>query len=86
MLRTLSVQKDSAWKERAKEASILIGATSIAKYMGCSRQTIYRWRTHRSFPAAKLPNGRLAITRNQIEQWLLARYMEQMNGRQHRPR
>jgi len=68
-----------------KPAHILIGGSVIAKYMGCSYRTIYRWRKHLNFPACKLPNGRLAISPAQIDQWLMARYLVQTNGRPHRP-
>jgi len=82
MLKPMPVQKTRSLKPQNQH--ILIGAKTIAQPFGCSAQTIYRWRRHLGFPACKLPNGQLAITYTLIDQWLLARHMEQRkNGRQH---
>ena len=70
----------------ATHAPIIIGARNIAVRMGCSRETIYRWTRKLSFPAAPLPNGRLAVSQHMIDQWLLARRATRVNGRPMRSR
>ena len=52
---------------------ILIGNRQISRYIGISEWTVWNWRKRHSFPAASLPDGRVATTPSLIDAWILAR-------------
>lgn len=54
----------------AQWPGLLISAAKIASYCGVSQRTIRRWREHHGLPLCHLPDGRLAISQNLVDQWL----------------
>ena len=52
---------------------VLITWKRISRYCGVSVDALINWRNNHGFPAAPLPDGRIAVTKNLIEQWLMAR-------------
>ena len=51
---------------------MLIGWEQISRYLGVCITTARRWERH-GLPVARLPDGRTAMTKVLINQWLLAR-------------
>ena len=51
---------------------MLIGWKAISRYLGVCCTTARRWEAH-GLPVARLPDGRVAMTKGLIAQWLLAR-------------
>ena len=55
------------------EPSLLIGWERISRYCGVSVRTDRRWGKVDGLPVAVLPDGRRAVTKSLIDQWVLAR-------------
>ena len=52
---------------------LLKSTAGIARHLGISVSTLYRWREFEGFPAAPMPDGRIMTTKTLIDQWLMAR-------------
>lgn len=55
-----------------KSDEVLWEMKEIAKYIGVSRWTIYRWSKTMAFPYAHTPNGRVMTTKTAIDDWIRA--------------
>lgn len=56
----------------AKMSEIIKSTTELAKTLGVSTQTIYRWINDKNMPYIQLPTGRKGYKLEDIEKWLLA--------------
>ncbi len=74
--------------EQNQRETTLIGNTAIARYLGISCCTVWRWRHLHGFPAVPLPDGRIAVTTSLIDQWFASRAetLGRMNQSPGRPR
>ncbi len=62
----------------AKEnQATLIGGEQICQYLGLCISSVIRYRRNHALPVCNLPDGRLFTTKNLIDQWVIARMLEQ---------
>ncbi len=75
-------------QEQNQRETTLIGNQAIARYLGISCCTVWRWRHLHAFPAIPLPDGRIAVTTSLIDQWFTSRadVLGRMNQSPGRPR
>ena len=59
--------------EAGEETYLVVGNARIARYLGVSLSCFQNWRKNHAFPVGILPDGRIATTRNLVDQWVLAR-------------
>ena len=52
---------------------LIVGGPAIARYMGVSLHTLYRWIEQEAFPAGKVYKGRWTTTPSLIDAWILSR-------------
>jgi len=63
--------------QRNHEPGVLIGVRNICAYTQIGPRTFYRWCREYEFPATFTPGGRWIISKQLIDNWIVARWKAQ---------
>lgn len=77
----MSAQPNTEAQRQDQPTRLLIGLAAISRYCGVSEWAIWNWRKKHGFPAAPMPDGRIATTESLIDQWVIARMDLETCGR-----